>query len=444
MSTQNSELSKGLIFRAPLSEWYPSTDLVSGLVGVKTDVYNVADRQGNGCRREVLYNGTSSYTTLADADRYSFTNYFSILINCRPTSLTGSPALVSKMNGETAKEYDTYLTEDGRVQVVLTNGAGYTGWSYYYTPVCISVNTDYRIAIILSGTTITVTVNGVSYSTTKTDVAGGFTSLINQSGDVLIGKEVSSQYFSGSISLVRIFNYALTPTQIANYSKPEYPIEAIHRGAGATKNVLDLNASGLSASTPTYWYDRTNSTAPSYTSVAATNTNCSLVVPPASNLAATNFNGSTSLIDSNVILPLTGDITISFWINPQLVVNNKILSTEDLTILLYSNNNIICIRNESSTATAVSSANSSILQNTSYNIIFTSTSAGIGNIYVNGVLSGTANQSGGTPLASSTSLLIGTSYYNPNYKYNGVLNNCNIWNHILDSSQITLVKETNF
>lgn len=68
-----SELQKGLIFRWEGSEWNPYRDMVSGTLGTGTAVYNVLDRQGSG-RREVVYNGTSSYTTVANPlTSYPFT-----------------------------------------------------------------------------------------------------------------------------------------------------------------------------------------------------------------------------------------------------------------------------------------------------------------------------------------------------------------------------------
>ena len=45
--------------------------------------------------------------------------------------------------------------------------------------------------------------------------------------------------------------------------------------------------------------------------------------------------------------------------------------------------------------------------NTWYHIVCTSTDIGIANFYIDGVLSGTANQNSGTPTAGTTNIIIG-------------------------------------
>lgn len=167
---------------------------------------------------------------------------------------------------------------------------------------------DYTLSYTKLGTGVTVILNGVP--STWTD-ANDYSETVSLLGRYSIPTPL---LFSGSISMCRIFNYALSPTQIANYSRPEHPIEAIHGGTGATKNVLDLNAEGINRDhhgiqTANTWGDCTNG-------VDATVVGCTLVLPPASNMGAMAFNGTTSFMEYIPSAAVTSSTSgsLSFWV----------------------------------------------------------------------------------------------------------------------------------
>lgn len=85
-------------------------------------------------------------------------------------------------------------------------------------------------------------------------------------------------------------------------------------------------------------------------------------------------------------------------------------------------------------ATLANSASSSIALNTAYIIIVTSTSAGTTNFYINGVLSGTANQSAGSPSAGGATYLGNRADLTRGF--DGDIAELSIFNKILSSAVI--------
>ncbi len=300
--------------------------------------------------------------------------------------------------------------------------------------------------------------NGATFKADGTAATGDFYRGISLvAGRNYLCKSTLSNYTGGSYR-INIGGSSVTGALTTSYfnvincvsTNGNYYIEAMSAFTGSLDDlsvvqlgcVLDLNASGLSASTSGYWYDRTNSTAASsYTSVAATNTNCSVVVPPASNLSATAFNGSTSNIAFTGMNGLTGDITFSAIIRLNSFGEEnagRIFHTTKFQVFPY----VTYLAFRRSGSTIAGSSASSIIINTDYHIIITSTAAGVTNIYINGVLNGTANQSAGTP-ESDTTWHIG-DIGDGSRVSDGRFSNINIWSRILSQDEITLVKDTNF
>jgi hypothetical protein len=188
--------------------------------------------------------------------------------------------------------------------------------------------------------------------------------------------------------------------------------------------VLDLNASGATSAN---WYDKTNN-------LTATVSGATLIKPAASNLGISCFNGSTSNVAFTGMDGLTGDITISFKINLNTFGSEDIgtVFTAGGFFYAFLNDNKVYFRREGNT----NAFSESISLNTNYTVVITSTSTGITNIYINGVLSGSPNQSAGIAIA--------------NYNYNigsrssdryfdGIIDNVIIWSRCLIPEEITLL-----
>jgi hypothetical protein len=159
-------------------------------------------------------------------------------------------------------------------------------------------------------------------------------------------------------------------------------------------------------------------------------------VPPASNLKSTYFNGTTSKVAFTGMNALTGITTISAQITP-LALGGYIFDNTKVRLKVNSSGYLSFSRDGT---TFINSAAASIAINTTYNVLVTSTAAGVTNFYINGVLSGTANQAAGTP-ASGTTWNIGTD---ATTFYTGNIGNLSINGEILDLDRIKLISDTNF
>jgi len=401
--SQNSELTAGLIFHAPLSEDYPSTDLVSLSKGTITSVYPVLDRQGSG-RREYSFNGSTNYVALPTIPAFG-TGDFTVVMNVDLLNLNTYNVFL----GNIGNGFGLYATANGQL-ISQKNGVGPNSGSTTY----ITIGKHSIQYKRLSGVG-TYYMDGISLGS----ITDAFDYTV-QTGTV----SNSSSAISGSISMCRIFNYALSPTQIANYSRPEYPIEWVDRGVGASKNILDLNAEGA---TSAYWYDKTNS-------LTATVSGASLIKPTASNLGSSYFNGTTSGIIFSTKNDLLGDISISGWINVQANAPSTvgtIIWESGVTVI---RDNIGAIRlSRDGGGHDMGSGNIGI--NSWHNVIFTSKADGYSNVYIDGVLNGSANQFAGTPSIITGNRGIGIRSNN-SYNFLGFISDIRIYSRILSADEI--------
>jgi len=152
------------------------------------------------------------------------------------------------------------------------------------------------------------------------------------------------------------------------------------------------------------------------------------------------FDGSSSKVDLGSAKPsdLTGDLTVSAWIKPTGwggADAGRIISNEKFMLYINTANDNLQIRSDGGT-TAVSVTNSIVL-NTLYHVLVTRPSAGSNsNIYINGVLNGTANQNTGTPAAGTTNTFIGNNGAGDR-AFDGNIADVKIFNRLLSTTEIT-------
>ena len=136
--------------------------------------------------------------------------------------------------------------------------------------------------------------------------------------------------------------------------------------------------------------------------------NTSTTVQKDGDVNAMIFNGSTSKLDCGSYDTLVGDKTFVQWVkttgwnsvsDARIIENGKSIVR---TLPSY-------YRFSSDGSTYASSAASSLILNKWQCIVVTRTSTGIINFYIDGVLSGTANQSSGTPAAGTNNIIIGNN-----------------------------------
>jgi len=147
-----------------------------------------------------------------------------------------------------------------------------------------------------------------------------------------------------------------------------------------------------------------------------------------------NFNGSNSKIDCGSYDSLVGDKTFIAWIKPRSL--GTIGRIFDNGKLIFSVIGPLTIQLLSDGATAIYAASSIIKFEVNILCAATRTSTGITNFYINGVLSGTTNQSSGTPVAGNINLNVGNRTTNDR-GFNGIISKPRIINGILTAEEIS-------
>ncbi len=123
------------------------------------------------------------------------------------------------------------------------------------------------------------------------------------------------------------------------------------------------------------------------------------------------YYNASELVSKNATvsgnLNLIGDITVTFFINLTTSTNfGRILANSTFNIQTVEPGQQIAVKSDGST-TAYSNAN---YPNGQWSLVsITRSAAGVTNIYRNGVLSGAANQSSGTPAAGGTQYYVGNA-----------------------------------
>jgi hypothetical protein len=150
------------------------------------------------------------------------------------------------------------------------------------------------------------------------------------------------------------------------------------------------------------------------------------------------FDGADSKLDCGSYDDLTGDKSFIAWIKPYGLGEGgfgRIFNNSKLLMWIEAAGSFAILKARSDGSTVVQSASGVIsASHIWWLIILTRTASGVSNFYVNGILSGTADQAGGTPVAGTTNILIGNSNGNDRTCY-GLIGNTRIENGILSSAQ---------
>ena len=223
------QLSKNLVFHAPLSEQYynPATKRVTDLspysnhgTSANAAVF-VADRMGQ--IRAMSFNGVSDYVDCGNNDSLNFgTEKFSIF-------------LWANQGGT----YDTYegLVSDytlnaGWIFAVRNNRIAFfdsPAGNWYYLSDVLMTDTYYHLGCIKNGTSLKLYIDNIEIN--EIVVSADFNS--DSSVSTMIGKYGDIRNFNGSIADVRIYNRALSQeeiTYLAESYNPKLAIGSLYKG----------------------------------------------------------------------------------------------------------------------------------------------------------------------------------------------------------------------
>jgi Laminin G domain. len=157
--------------------------------------------------RALSFDGTNDRVDIPDHNALDLTTGMPLQAWVRPTTNTGWRTALIKERGNNGHIYALY-SSNGNTPIAETfTGGNYRGAT---APNPLTLNTWTHLTTTYDGTTLRLYLNGTQVSSTPTTG-----SLENTNGALRIGgHSVWGEYFAGLIDEVRIYNRALTPTEI--------------------------------------------------------------------------------------------------------------------------------------------------------------------------------------------------------------------------------------
>jgi len=149
------------------------------------------------------------------------------------------------------------------------------------------------------------------------------------------------------------------------------------------------------------------------------------------------FDGADTKIDTGADMIGVGACSVSAWIHPDDLGNNtspKIIDNGKFSFIWFHTNQNLKAKSDGSTQ--IASPINSVLLNKWSHVVFTRDATGASsNLYVNGVLSGTANRDTGTPVAGDYNVLIGNDSIQM-LSFDGKILDTRIYNKVLSLSEV--------
>ena len=347
----------------------------------------------------------------------------------------GTPVLCTFLNGNIvlngASSYATYPTVYKGVYSLRFKFSTITpsGVQYIFDGRASSGTGYLRMddATTVSASSGTLYVNGAASATvstaTKEIIVTGITLATTLD---YIGRINSSaaNYLNASIDLFEVYSGTLTSNDVANIYSNRRNVNLSPYRSGITEI---LNVDGRRGTIFNKYGTAIVNTA--VTSVRSGRVN------------AMSFNGASSggpKLNCGSYDTLIGDKTFIAWAKPMSLGGSNygtIINNGRLKFYIPGANRIIL---ESANSTAAFSAVNSLLFGRWYLIVATRTSVGTTNIYINGVLSGNANQSSDVPVAGVTNITIGNNDAGTG-TWNSKLSQVRILNGILTAQEVNQI-----
>jgi hypothetical protein len=410
----------------------------------------ITDRSGNGRTLHAIGMSTSSSPMggkLGQAMNFSNTNQWlqgesapafistldqphSAFAWVKPSATTTTTAIWSFGEFDDLN-YTTGLGLANNVLCWLFNGVENAGSSGMSVP----VGKWSFVGFVRNPTTMTYYVNGAS--TTMNDALN---SAVHATDVHLIGKAARNTVleggFAGAIDDVRVYSRALSDAEVTRLYRLNQPTLNASRPGGTslssglvgwwTMDGKDVNWGSGRVS------DRSGAGNHGYVVGMSTSTS-----PAIGKMGqALSFDKTNDRISFSSDFIGTGDRTFSAWIYARSEGSDAIPSIiENRKSIFFYDGYVPAISYTSDNVTFAQSAVGAIAYNRWHFVAVTRTSAGVANIYVDGVLSGSANQSSGTPTAGSTEVNIGSSAF-VSRLWDGRIDDVRVYDRVLSAREI--------
>lgn len=382
----------------------------------------------------ISFDGTNDHIVIADQNAIDLNANFTVEAWIYPTG-TGSSGTEGGMILNKENSYEIARFPDGTIRYALSaNGAG-SDWSWTSTGLTAPLNRWSHITMIKSGTTVTFYLNG---STSYSAGSQPATLTANTQSLMIGGRTIGSHYFAGYMDNVRIWNAALTLSQLK-------------------ENMYDKNLTSSSTNLVAYYKMNEGSSttaanfSTNYAGLNGTLTNGPVWVasPVSFSANALQFDGA----NDNVVIPksVTSDFTIEYWVSTtstgpgttgtQWYGGNGIVDAEvgggtnDFGTALTGSKLAFGIGNPDVTIHSVTDINTGAW----FHVAVTwQQSTGAMRLYINGALE--ASGTGGTALRSApTRITVGMLQTNIQY-FTGAIDELRIWNTVRSQAQIQASK----
>jgi uncharacterized protein (TIGR02145 family) len=357
------------------------------------------------------------------------------------------------VQGATHVQYGLYATTNGNVIFNVSNST--TNLSTNAASLTITKNVWVHLVGIYDGSsTVSIYENGLLINS---NTSAGFGALATN-GAISIGADERGTplgVWSGSLDDVRIYNRALSAQevkQLYNYGLTTIDntnVNLTNSDLGPTSSSGTGGTAGLTAYYPfsgqyMTWKSGSPTVGTSTDATGNTANNAKLVnmnratsvVTGRSGQALKFINGANSYVQGTTSLITTGAATACAWIDQSSFVGtaNAIVANTKFIFFTSSTNNTLGLTSDGST-NAVSATNA-IVNGVWQYVCGTRSASGVANLYVNGALSGTANQTSGTPAASTFNTDIGIKGNAIADYFAGSISDVRIYGRVLSATEI--------
>jgi hypothetical protein len=433
------------------------------LVGMNEKTSVVLGKIGQALR----FNGTNSYVNIPSATNLNFTatsKYtWSSWINFSG-SVSGYKCFLSKDSpGSKGTGFNLCINQTGSTADVIICHYVSATWT------CSSGSPSLNLGAG-SWNNIVITYDGNSnwgiYKNGNLIRTDSLTVLSDISSKYFIGVGTAANtiqtpgyYWNGSIDDVRVYNRALSATEVKQLYN--YGLTTIdNTNVNLTNSDLGPTGVGGSSGLTAYypfsgqymtWKSGSNTIGTSTDATGNAANNAKLVnmnrttsVVAGRSGQALMFDGASSYVQGNPSLITTGATTVCAWIKQSSFVGteNAIVANSKSIFFTSSTNNTLGLTSDGSTN--ATGAVNAIVNGVWQFVCGTRDSTGNNtNLYVNGTLSGTPNQTSGTPAASSFNTDIGVAGNHISDFFGGSITDVRIYSRVLSATEITqLYSET--
>ncbi len=151
------------------------------------------------------FDGVNKYVDAGNAASLNITNAITVEAWVKPNNLSTLNEIVTKSNNSgTIRPINLWVGGGYNAVFAVYDGT----WHIVNSTNTLNVGLWYDIVGIMNGSNIMIYVNGVLTT------GGALTSLPTNNNSLQIGTNFNAEYFNGTIDEVRIYNRALSPTEI--------------------------------------------------------------------------------------------------------------------------------------------------------------------------------------------------------------------------------------